>query len=162
MPQTIALRLGLLGGGTPVSRSGIRWLRRNGQMCRPGDLIGICNVALRGPDGGSGENPHFLGEQDDVRVVLVSRIAGRLRHAQRVSLGGWIDEQSYYFRWQADQVIGNPIDLEPGKTAPGVRLKIGTYDLKISARGTGGYAPVRTEKLEVKEQQWRFDLACPQ
>ena len=72
------------------------------------------------------------------------------------------DRKWYRFEiFQGDQQIGAQIDLEPGKTAPGVRLKIGTYDLKISERGAGGYTLLRTEKLEVKEQQWRFDLGCP-
>lgn len=74
-----------------------------------------------------------------------------------------VDRKWYRFEvFSGDVLIGTHIDLEPGKSAPGVRLKGGTYDLKISARGAGGYAPVRTEKLEIKEQQWRFDLACPQ
>lgn len=73
------------------------------------------------------------------------------------------DRKHYRFEiFQGDTRIGNEIDLEPGKSAPGVRLKGGTYDLKIQERGAKGYLPVRTEKLEVKEQLWRFDLACPQ
>lgn len=73
------------------------------------------------------------------------------------------DRKWYRFEvFQGDQAIGSFIDLEPGRAAPGVLLKEGSYDIKISAKGPKGYAVVRTEKLEVKEQQWRFDLGCPQ
>ncbi|MCC6624297.1 MAG: hypothetical protein IT385_23800 [Deltaproteobacteria bacterium] len=72
------------------------------------------------------------------------------------------DRKHYRFEvFQGETQIGAHIDLEPGKSAPGVRLKGGTYDLKIHARGPKGYDLVRTEKLEVKESLWRFDLACP-
>ncbi|MFO0746394.1 MAG: hypothetical protein U1F43_12070 [Myxococcota bacterium] len=73
------------------------------------------------------------------------------------------DRKWYRFEvFQGDKAIGNFIDLEPGKSAPGVLLKIGTYDLKISERGgAAGWTPVKTEKLEVKEQQWRYELGCP-
>ena len=40
-----------------------------------------------------------------------------------------------------------------------MRLKIGSYDVKILERNGN---VVRTDKLEVKEQQWRFDVKCPE
>jgi len=70
------------------------------------------------------------------------------------------DRKHYHFEiFQGGAQVGNPIDLEPGKSAPGVRLKVGSYELKISERGK---ADVRVEKLEVKEPGWRFDVTCPQ
>jgi hypothetical protein len=56
--------------------------------------------------------------------------------------------------------VGKPITLEPGKSAPGVRLKPGVYDLKISERKGLGYVDFKTAKFEPKESQWRFDVGC--
>jgi len=56
--------------------------------------------------------------------------------------------------------VGNAIILEPGKSAPGVRLKPGVYDLKISERKGSGYVDFKTAKVEPKESQWRFDVTC--
>lgn len=69
-----------------------------------------------------------------------------------------------WFRFEVFQngaQVGNFIDLEPGKSAPGVLLKIGTYELKISSKAGDGWTPVKVEKLEVNQQQWRYDLLCP-
>lgn len=58
------------------------------------------------------------------------------------------------------KAVGNPILLEPGKSAPGVRLKPGIYDLKISEKRGAGYVDFKTAKIEPKESQWRFDVSC--
>ena len=52
--------------------------------------------------------------------------------------------------------------LEPGKSAPGVRLKIGTYELRVydpTGPGVADWKLRRSATLDIKAA-WRFDQSC--
>jgi hypothetical protein len=63
--------------------------------------------------------------------------------------------------WQGTEMIGNPITLDPGKSAPGVRLKEGTYELRVFERRGKEQVQLRTVTLEPKAHAWRHDEPCP-
>ena len=62
--------------------------------------------------------------------------------------------------WKDGALIGNPILLEPGKSAPGVRLKPGPYELRIFEKAGADYKPKKTATLDPKEPLWRYDEGC--
>jgi hypothetical protein len=62
--------------------------------------------------------------------------------------------------WQGTEMIGNPITLDPGKSAPGVRLKEGTYDLRVHEKRGRDFVLLRHVTLDPKEPQWRHDEPC--
>lgn len=62
--------------------------------------------------------------------------------------------------WKDGAMLGNPILLEPGKSAPGVRLKPGPYELRIFEKQGADYKPRKTVTLDPKEPLWRYDEGC--
>lgn len=109
MTSTVPLQLSAVGNAGGLGRSGIRWLRGDGEPCRAGDVVGVCNVGVRGAAGEAA----FQGERDDLRIALVLARSGILRHGQRISRGGWMDQMHQQFRWQPRQVVGQlEIDSE--------------------------------------------------
>lgn len=62
--------------------------------------------------------------------------------------------------YQGGNQVGNAILLEPGKSAHGVRLKPGTYDLKVFERVGADYRLLKSATLDPKEAQWRYDEKC--
>ncbi len=63
--------------------------------------------------------------------------------------------------WQGTEMIGNAITLDPGKSAPGVRLKAGTYELRVHEKRGRDFVLLRNVTLDPKEPQWRHDEPCP-
>jgi len=87
-----------------VRRSGLHWLRPNGHLCRPGEVIAWCHLGLpwqRGP-----RDLPFQDERRDFQVALAPRVGGRLVKARGASRGGWVDVLSWNFTWSPDTVIG--------------------------------------------------------
>jgi len=62
--------------------------------------------------------------------------------------------------YQNGTMIGNAIMLEPGKSAHGVRLKPGTYDLKVFEKAGADYRLLKSGVLDPKQAQWRYDVGC--
>ena len=62
--------------------------------------------------------------------------------------------------YQAGTMVGNSIFLEPGKSAHGVRLKPGQYDLKIFEKAGADYRLLKSATLDPKAAQWRYDAVC--
>jgi len=62
--------------------------------------------------------------------------------------------------WQSGSLIGNPILLEPGKSAPGVRLKPGVYELQVFEKHGADYRSLKTATLDPKGPLWRYDEGC--
>lgn len=56
--------------------------------------------------------------------------------------------------------VGNGINLEPGKSAHGVRLKPGVYELKVFEKRGADHALLKTTKLEPTASQWRYAEGC--
>jgi len=79
------------------------------------------------------------------------------------TLGCRVKAQRRFLRfevYQAGTMVGNAIFLEPGKSAHGVRLKPGTYDLKVFEKAGGDYRLLKSAVLDPKEAQWRYDEKC--
>ena len=82
----IHLRLGAIDSGAfALFRSGLRWLHPDGHICRAGEPVAFCNLALLG------QNPPFGAESFDFQVALAPRRAGRIRYGKDVSRGGYLD-----------------------------------------------------------------------
>ncbi len=97
--------------GYIVVRSGVRWLRDEGQNCKPGEALAYCNVGLGARK--RVESLPFAGEFGDLQVAFLSSGSGRLRKAD-VSQGGFMDRHQHYNRWQSDFSIGD-LELRPGE-----------------------------------------------
>lgn len=111
--NSIPLRLGSLEpDGEVLQRSGIRWLREDGQLCKRGDVLAYCNVGLTAQDARN-RRLRFADEKRDFQVAFLAPAAGRLRK-NSVSLGGFLDRVQYYQRWNADTVIGS-LEFRPGE-----------------------------------------------
>jgi len=109
---SIPLRLGALESAKPVLRSGIRWLREEGQLCKRGEVLAFCNIGF--PLEGASQKPaYFVDEVRDFQVAFLAPASGRLRK-ERVTLGGFLDRHQYYQRWSAESVIGH-LELRPGE-----------------------------------------------
>ena len=104
---TVPLTLGPLAvGGFLVQRSGIRWLREDGEFCRPGEVIAFCNIGLTPNKGSPQSAKPFVQERRDLQVAFAPRVGGRLRKSAAASYGGFIDRLYHFQRWTPDFVIG--------------------------------------------------------
>jgi len=100
--------------GYVVRRSGIRWLRDDGALWRPGEPVGFCNIGF-GRIGGARDAPMPLAaEALDLQAVLAPRVGGRLRRAPDSSRGGFFDLLDHLQLWSPDYAIGT---LEPAAGA---------------------------------------------
>ena len=93
----------LAAGGFGVRRSGLRWLRADGHVCRPGELIAQAEIRL--VNRGSKAPLPFAGERT-LQVALAAPVAGRLRVEDRSSAGGWLDHLAVH-DWNAEEVMGS-------------------------------------------------------
>jgi hypothetical protein len=116
----IPLRLGPLAPpGFAVRRSGLRWLREDGALCRAGEAVAYCNVGILPILGASRRfEEAFKDEFQDLQAALAPRVAGRIRRSEISSRGGFLDRLDLFQFWSADFVIGH---LEPAEDAgPGL------------------------------------------
>ncbi len=103
----------------------MHWLREDGALCRPGEVVAYCDLSVepaRFP--GLAAQP-FAGERT-LQVALAPRVAGRLRIDPSSSAGGLLDTLGVY-GWSAGDVIAtleaSPADLaEAGLEAETFRL----------------------------------------
>jgi hypothetical protein len=109
---SIELRIGHLATeGFQIQRSGFRWLKEDGQDCRPGEMIAYCNIGLNQTGTSLANKAHpFNSETPDLQVGFATKIGGKLRHARDSSHGGFHDFREDYHRWQPEFVIGH---IEP-------------------------------------------------
>jgi len=98
--------------GFEVRRSGIRWFREDGQICRAGETLAYCNISLHPLTRSHVSALPFASESRDFQVVLSTRVPGRLRHAPISSSGGFHDKQEFTFPWTGNFAIGSiePLD----------------------------------------------------
>jgi hypothetical protein len=112
---SIPLRTGpLSAAGFTIQRSGIRWLCDDGHICRPGEIIAFCNVAVVDQ---RLETP-FSEELRDFQVAFATRVGGQLRKAVHSSRGGFLDQQAWSDSWTSDSIIGH-LDCSPGNQGSG-------------------------------------------
>ena len=98
------LALGPLAAeGFGVRRSGLRWLKPDGYVCRPGELIAQAEICLV-RRGGSAQAP-FAGERL-LQVALAPPVGGRLRIEDRTSAGGWLDFLAVH-NWNPEEVVAS-------------------------------------------------------
>jgi hypothetical protein len=111
---SVALRLGPLEADEfVVVRSGLRWLREDGHLCRRGEVVAFCNVGLLQREGRRNGNLPFPDERQDLQMAFATPIGGRLRHGLGVTGGGFQNFQLVNF-WTPDDVIGH-IELQTGQ-----------------------------------------------
>ncbi|MBV8424425.1 MAG: hypothetical protein JO349_04485, partial [Candidatus Eremiobacteraeota bacterium] len=111
--SAIPLRLGPLEAPPwMVVRSGVRWLREDGQLCKRGDVLGYCNIGLAAV-GSPDARPPFAEESRDFQVAFLAPTSGRLRKAN-VSFGGFLDRHEYFQRWNPETLIGQ-LEFRPGE-----------------------------------------------
>jgi hypothetical protein len=107
----VPLRLGpLTPPGFAVGRSGVRWLREDGALCRAGEAIAYCNIGLIPVRGARQLDNPFTDEASDLQVAFAPRISGRLRRSTASSRGGFLDRLNLFQFWEPDFVLGQ---LEP-------------------------------------------------
>jgi hypothetical protein len=115
-----SLRLGRLAPDDVVIRhSQVRWLKGNGEYCRPHDVLGFCNMGhFEAADRLSSSDP-FVAEAEGVQIALATPVAGHLR--REISYGGSLDLIDQIHVWSPDVVVGAietadasdlPIDVE--------------------------------------------------
>ncbi|MDE2434850.1 MAG: hypothetical protein KGM49_01190 [Sphingomonadales bacterium] len=114
--STVPLRLGPLGAkGYSIQRSGIRWLREDGQHCRANQPIGWFNIVVEPTRALSSGVPVF-GDECELQVVVAPRISGRLSVESGVSRGGYLSVRSVD-PWDPDTQIGS-IETGGGDVGP--------------------------------------------
>ena len=96
--------------GFGVRRSGLRWLRADGHVCRPGELIAMTQLRLA--QRGATTNP-FAGERT-LQAALAAPVGGRLRIQDRSSAGGWLDFLAVHDWDPAEIVASIETQGEPG------------------------------------------------
>jgi len=102
--------------GFNVHRSGLRWLRGDGYVCRAGEVLAYCNVRLSPAASGTAARP-FAEERRDFQVAFAPRVGGRLHRDSSPSHGGFLDQHPYYEFWTPDLVFGH-VQRRPGEPAP--------------------------------------------
>ncbi|HEY7297261.1 MAG TPA: hypothetical protein VH684_04925 [Xanthobacteraceae bacterium] len=75
------------------------------QTCRPGQIIGYCNIGLA-PIGKSSDRHPFSTEKRDLQAGFVLTQAGRVCHASHSSQGGFLDQLADNRLWEPGGVIG--------------------------------------------------------
>lgn len=105
----VPLTLGpLKADGFAVSRSGVRWLREDGHICRANEIIGFCNIALERVGGFRPGSQPFADERE-LQVAFAPRVGGRLQIVNNSSLGGYLDIVGAH-GWDPETVIAH---IEP-------------------------------------------------
>ena len=95
--------------GHRLVRSGLRWLRADGQPIRAGEPLAYCSIAL-----GGGEDPVRPFAAEYLQLVFASPIGGRFRHPGGAH-GGFLDRLNG-FAWDPEVEIGT-IEAPVGETA---------------------------------------------
>ncbi|HVO88733.1 MAG TPA: hypothetical protein VMV45_09335 [Casimicrobiaceae bacterium] len=144
----LALHIGPLAAeGFDVQRSGLRWLREDGQHCRAGEVVAYCNIGLR-PTGARSLRAVPFADERDLQVAFATPIAGVLTRASDSSPGGWLDQQHHFQRWNGEDVIAS---VEPASdeqpTQVDARDSVAARRLMLAGRRMVGLAEVRSGLL---------------
>jgi hypothetical protein len=87
----LPLRLGALSAdGFAIRRSGVHWLCGEGHLCRPGEVVGYCNLDIGATSlRRIGAKP--FADDNVLQIALAPRVGGRLRLARGASVGGYLN-----------------------------------------------------------------------
>jgi len=105
----------LAPSGLIARRSGFQWLRGDGDLCRPGEVVGFCYLGLL--HNAPGIEAPFAEEWIDLQVAVAPRVGGRLRHGAAASQGGFLDQLDQFQYWTPEFALG-AIEPEPGLGPP--------------------------------------------
>ncbi|HWA62798.1 MAG TPA: hypothetical protein VG939_15560 [Caulobacteraceae bacterium] len=118
-------------------RSGLRWLRPDGDWCEAGDLFAYCNLGLTRRPGTEGPLP-FEGETEDFQVAFAAPVAGRLRRAAAASTGGMLDRLGFSMLWTEDFVLGALEEPQgPSDGTVGLMFAVGRRALDLADDRSG-------------------------
>jgi hypothetical protein len=120
---SLSIKLGdLAAPGFAIRRSGVHWLRPDGHLCRPGEVVGYCNLAVEPATVRRLGDPAFA-EEHVLQVAFALRLGGRLRRAMGASVGGYLNVLAVR-DWNPSDVIGwiepshDAGSLDAGDTIP--------------------------------------------
>ena len=103
---SIDLHLGpLRAEGCNIVRSGLRWLCRSGQYCRPNQVVAYCNISLDPVRARLGGPPLFADELE-LQVAFAPRIGGHISINSSAARGGYLDVRGID-PWDPDTVIAS-------------------------------------------------------
>jgi hypothetical protein len=95
-----------------IRRSGMHWLRDDGYVCRPNEVIGFCNISLEQVAGQ--RSGHFpLADELELHVAFAPRIGGRLRIVGENSPGGYLNTLGLHV-WNPDDVLAYLEEISGG------------------------------------------------
>jgi hypothetical protein len=139
----VTLSLGPLAPpGCVIWRSGIKWLCRDGQSCRAGEVIAYCNIGIAPADRPAHTLEPFAHEARDFQAAFVLAAGGQVRHAAQSSLGGFLDQLNHYQTWDPDFFLGT---LLPDDAAQDVAVPLRL--LLAAGRRVSEHAEVRAALL---------------
>jgi hypothetical protein len=123
--------------GFVIRRSGMHWLRDNGYICRPNEVIGYCNISLEQVAGK--RSGHFpMADELELHIAFAPRVGGRLRLVGGNSPGGYLNTLGLHV-WDPEDVLAflEEISESDGsaQTSPG-ELRL----LMIAGRRMSGLA----------------------
>lgn len=119
---TLPLRLGPLSAAPYLlRRSGIRWLRRDGDACDAGEVVGYCQLRVE-----SGSSVHLrrmpFESERTLQVALAPTVAGTLRLGRKAHGGGYLDVLGIQ-DWNPDEVVAG-LDVEGDATSAEGALRL--------------------------------------
>jgi hypothetical protein len=127
---SVALTLGpLKAAGFDVQRSGVTWLREDGDECRPNQIIGYCHVSLE-PTGLQALAARPFANERTLQVAFAPRIGGRLRIPEPATSGGHLNVLGI-LDWRADDIVAR---LEPADEGEGTDQTAELRLLMLSGR----------------------------
>lgn len=102
----LALTCGSLeADGFVIRRSGMHWLRSDGYLCRPNEVVGYCNISLEQGVRQRARNIP-LSDEMELHVAFAPPVGGRLRIAGGSSPGGYLNTMGLHV-WNPDDVIAH-------------------------------------------------------
>jgi hypothetical protein len=160
-PGGVALRLGPLEvADFTVRRSGLRWLRPEGHLCAPGEVVAYCNLGLVREPGQAATPMPFLDEGRDLQLALATPVGGRLRRWAGAGLGGFHDFD-LVVNWAAEDVL---MHVEPEDGSPSGEAEAEVGLLAMARRRVTELAEERSGLMTgwfSRARAWRVGAAGP-
>jgi hypothetical protein len=142
--MSLAIRLGdLAADGFAIRRSGVHWLCSDGHACRPGEVIGYCNLAIE-PVAIRRLGASPFADEQVLQVAFAPCVGGRLRIAPGASVDGYLNVLAIR-PWNSRDVIGRIEDPDGGE--PEGAAEIVPRRLMLAGRRMGWAVDVDTGLL---------------
>ena len=151
------LALGPLAAeGFRIRRSGLRWLRSDGHVCRPGELVALTQIRLA--QRGATNNP--FAEERTLQAALAPPMGGRLRIQDTSSAGGWLDFLAVH-EWDPAEIVGS---IETESDSGGAEAPLPLRRLMLAARRLSWLTDVDAGLLpgwNLSARAWWGETAAP-